>query len=183
MERQKRKFPLRYRQVPARQMVTPSNLNTEMKIPYGVCDECNDGKEKPLANKAKRLCLYHNKKRLQKEKEVRQAFRTETKKENGSISSRLVKARDAQWYSERIIYARSHPYCENCRKHIPTYIISRMNISHILGKGAYPEFRHHPKNFNVLCFDCHQQWEFGNRRAMEIYTANEKVVEQIRQGK
>ena len=36
-------------------------------------------------------------------------------------------------------------------------------FSHIKSKGAYPELRLDKKNIELLCFECHQKWEFGER--------------------
>jgi len=37
-------------------------------------------------------------------------------------------------------------------------------FSHILTKGAYPRFRHYPKNIVLMTFDEHQEWEFTDRK-------------------
>jgi hypothetical protein len=37
-------------------------------------------------------------------------------------------------------------------------------FSHILSKGAYPRFRHNPKNILLMTFEEHQEFEFTDRK-------------------
>ena len=76
--------------------------------------------------------------------------------------------------------------CENCDMPLdPRFrdeegrIVQRFRYSHILSKGAYPMHRHNPLNFNFLCFNCHQLWEFGGekgRRSMRIFMKNVNII-------
>ena len=57
-------------------------------------------------------------------------------------------------------------YCEVSGKEIPEFDIKC--FSHVLTKGAYPEFRLYEKNI-VLCLPYwHHQWEFGDRDCREL---------------
>lgn len=56
------------------------------------------------------------------------------------------------------------------------------NFSHILPKGAYPEFRNNPMNFNLLCMSCHSLWEFGKRESTNVFEKNEAIVLKLRSG-
>jgi len=69
--------------------------------------------------------------------------------------------------------------CENCTKYLgddynPVY------FSHILTKGAYPQFRYETNNINILCFKCHQEWEFGKKKMMPIYSKNIKIIREMK---
>jgi hypothetical protein len=75
-------------------------------------------------------------------------------------------------------------FCEECGKILSNSfrdssgkIVNRFQYSHILSKGAFPEYRHNTLNFNILCQDHHQQWETGDRKSMKIYEKNQKVIE------
>jgi len=60
--------------------------------------------------------------------------------------------------------------------------IQKHIYSHILTKGAFPEFRNNPENFNLLCLRHHQEWEFGNRDKMHINKQNQKTVDLLKSG-
>ena len=49
-------------------------------------------------------------------------------------------------------------------------------FSHILSKGSQPRLRHNKENVNILCLQCHQSWEFGDKKAMRIYPSNEIMI-------
>lgn len=68
--------------------------------------------------------------------------------------------------------------CEECLKPLETY--SAVYVSHILARGAYPEMAHDPRNTNILCLECHNQWENGNRKAMRIYESNQIVIAELK---
>lgn len=59
-------------------------------------------------------------------------------------------------------------------------IIDIFRFSHILGKAAYPEFRHNKLNMNLLCLKCHQIWEFSSKEKMKIYKGNQILIEKMR---
>jgi hypothetical protein len=76
-------------------------------------------------------------------------------------------------------------HCENCGK--PLYVgrnidgcYSAYNVSHILTKGAHPDMAHDPRNHNILCVNCHEQWENGEKRGMLIYLDNRVVIKELK---
>lgn len=78
----------------------------------------------------------------------------------------------------RWVWSRKMHICENCIKRLSEY--SATYVSHILARGAYPEMAHDPRNVNILCFDCHSQWENGNREAMRIYESNQITIAELK---
>ena len=56
--------------------------------------------------------------------------------------------------------------CSECGKSLE---FDRTHCAHILSKGAFPSLRSNPENIIILCFECHQQFDFGLRSEMNIY--------------
>ena len=89
---------------------------------------------------------------------------------------------DVEYY--RYAY-KIHPTkcCEECGK--PLNIYRAMWVSHILSRGAHPEARYDLRNYNLLCYDHHTQWERTtskngkNRYEMSIYKRNQPLMEQM----
>jgi len=179
---------------------------TAIKKPFGKCQDCNDGKEKDLYTK--RLCFYHY--RLQKAIEADKkkklkpvaptlhelAFyaggeellnrvknmkfkKTKINQRSTRTSSVNVYKEDKKWYDEQIELAQETPFCEECG--VRLHNISRINISHILSKGSNPALRNHPNNYNILCITHHEQWEFGDKKAMKIYNKNQLTIQKLKQ--
>mgnify|MGYP003136093868 CR=1 FL=1 len=124
------------------------------KFEKGICNSCS--KETWIFHKSKNLCKYCNQKqKLEKKKDkIRE---------------------DNLWYKEA--FENSNKICEECNKKLKTF--SRANVSHILSKGAFPKYRYHKDNYNILCFDCHQIWEFGDKKNMRIWNKNEKIINNL----
>jgi hypothetical protein len=81
---------------------------------------------------------------------------------------------------ERVFDASNHK-CEECNKDLPTNfrndegkIEARFRYSHIIPKSIAPELRHEDDNINNLCIECHHDWDFGNKKEMNIYSKNQK---------
>lgn len=86
----------------------------------------------------------------------------------------------------KYIFDTTPDKCEECGTQLPDQfrddegkVVCRWQYSHILGKGAFPEFRHHKRNINRLCFSCHQKWEFSDRTKMNIYERNQTTIQQL----
>ena len=69
-------------------------------------------------------------------------------------------------------------YCEECLRPLPDY--SATFCSHILSRGAHPEMATDPRNINILCFNHHQQYEFGDRQSMRIFAKNQQTIEKLK---
>ena len=86
---------------------------------------------------------------------------------------------DTKFYEE--IWSEKPHYCEECDKDLGKNW-ERYMFSHILSKGSQPKLRHNKDNINILCLECHQKWEFGDKKSMKIYPANERLIELLKQG-
>lgn len=125
----------------------------------GTCIEC--GEEQYIAV-SKGYCKKCNHKLKQQKKTERLVAQGETPQAD----------KDDIWY--RAAWRKKPHICEECDKPLLKY--SRMFISHILSKGAYTYFRNDFRNYNKLCQDCHQQWEFGDQTTMKIYEPNQVII-------
>lgn len=121
------------------------------------------------------LCAYCNNKRLKNE-DIK--FRKEKGLYIYKPSKKLknIRAKDREVYD--IVWRTKPHYCEECYVHIRE--ASPHNFSHILSKGAEPRARHLIRNFNLLCFNCHNKWEFGKRSEMRIYKKNVEIIQSIK---
>lgn len=55
-----------------------------------------------------------------------------------------------------------------------------MYVSHVLSKGSFSMFREDLRNFQLLCMQDHQTYEFGNRKAMKIYPESERISNMLK---
>ena len=87
-----------------------------------------------------------------------------------------VAAANERFY--RWVWKNKPHYCEECMKPLREY--SSVYVSHILTRGAHPDMAHDPRNIIILCFNHHNQWENGDRRAMRIYEKNVETIELLK---
>jgi hypothetical protein len=87
----------------------------------------------------------------------------------------------------KYIFDTKPPICEECNALLSNEfedengnIIMISQFSHILGKGAFPEYRHNKLNINRLCDIHHDQWETGDRKSMKIYEPNQLIIQKIK---
>jgi hypothetical protein len=78
----------------------------------------------------------------------------------------------------RWVWAKKPHYCEETMRPLHNY--SAAFCSHILSRGAHPEMAKDARNINILCFEMHNKWEFGDRRSMRIYEKNQKIIELLK---
>jgi len=141
-----------------------------------ICNGCN--KEKKIVNKHFELCLFCNKERLRpvKKEELDNSYFTKKNKEK---KVNKIKE-DEDFYKECFDSCLEHK-CEECGSPLPDKfkddngkVIAKWRYSHIIPKSIHSKLRHVVKNINHLCFDCHQEWENGNKESMSIFEKNKK---------
>lgn len=76
------------------------------------------------------------------------------------------------------IWANRPHFCEECGGPLGGYIRAdgrpqAILFSHRHSKGSRADLRYDPKNINLLCPPCHHEWEFGERRKMDIFNGFE----------
>lgn len=127
-----------------------------MEIRIGICSEC---KRKGRLN-AKGVCSECTYKKNHGGKSRQQVYRENQRAK--PPKKRKVTGEFALF--EEIWSERPH-ICNNCK--ITLSPITRRAFvkmfSHIKSKGAYPELRLDKSNIELLCHDCHDLWEFGDR--------------------
>lgn len=97
------------------------------------------------------------------------------------LQEELFGAPDIQRENEKFfrwVWANKPHYCEETMRPLRRY--SAVYCSHILTRGAFPEMAHDPRNINILCFEKHNEWENGNRKAMRIYKKNMRTIEKLK---
>lgn len=133
---------------------------------YYTCSKC--GELKYIVNRTKILCDDCNFKRLHDG-----LSRFQYKALNGKIKPckevkrRKIKRKKKAPTGERELFAkiwkeRKH-ICTHCGLQLPEPMRS-FYFSHIKSKGAFPELRLVESNIELVCLQCHQQYEFGSRQ-------------------
>lgn len=118
-----------------------------LKVKYekGICKGC--GETRIIVSKNKGLCSSCMKKRSYcspGDRHIKQK----------------VKSTGERELFLKIWEEREH-YCQHCGKYLGEEPKS-FYFSHIKGKGAYPELRLDPNNIELLCYECHHNWDFGD---------------------
>lgn len=180
-----------------------------MNQKVGVCKQC--GFPRPVNSKCicpdcvfknnhqglNQQAVYLERHRIREEQQPKKYMIKHTRKKV-SVRSLLKSERfekrreqirkDEETYEQ--VFFNNPPFCEECHRKLNNIfrdedgqVIARFQYSHILTKAAHPEFRNDPRNFNRLCFRCHQTWEFGDRVEMRIYPKNQETVQILRDEK
>jgi len=147
---------------------------------YCLCDNCN-------------FIRLHGKNKFEYELD-KQRNKSIVKKKKSSVISNLKQERidkrkeelrlDEEVYYE--VFCSQPNKCAECETELPDifrdsngFVIDRYQYSHILSKGAYPEFRRNKKNFNRLCQRDHTRWESGDRENMKIFKMNQEIIQEL----
>lgn len=148
----------------------------------GICKNC--GNTKPIVNIKYCLCSECNKLRLNAESS--KPIKTSAKHKKTSLKRLETLKKDKETYFE--VFQLKESVCEGCGRPLSNVfeqggqIIDIWQYSHILSKGSFPQLRHNPKNFNRLCFKCHQIWEFGGeegRKVLSCYDKNQEIISEL----
>src|ERR1035437_5130074 len=130
----------------------------------GICS-CHN-KKSVIVNVRHNLCAIGNRARLDGQKDC-------TTKLSPKIDKKML---DDLFYMKA--WRMKTNICEECNKVLPRF--SRMFISHILSKGAFPNLRHNFENYQKLCADCHIRFETGARKGMKTYPEIEKRIQKLK---
>lgn len=143
---------------------------------YMLCDDCNYFRMYGMT----RLDAFKQKKSQNQYKlspKRNKSVRTSNKR-----SDILLKDRETYYK----VFLSKPNVCEECGVELPDMfvdddenIVYIAQYSHILSKGAWPEFRHDERNFNRLCFNCHRRWEDGDRENMKINKTNQSIIQNL----
>lgn len=76
------------------------------------------------------------------------------------------------------VWLHKDHFCEECLRPLHNY--SAVYVSHILSRGAHPEMAFDPRNNNILCFEHHNQYEFGDRENMRIMKKNAAIIQKLK---
>lgn len=91
-------------------------------------------------------------------------------------SRKKITARNQKFF--HWVWLHKEHFCEECGRPLTEY--SATFCSHILSRGAHPEMAIDPRNINILCFNHHQQYEFGDRQSMRIFAKNQQTIEKLK---
>lgn len=141
-----------------------------------ICISCGSDKYPWFSKKRCRSCAQkeYTKKSIEKNKD----------KPNARISPRSDKGIDTRNKDEAyyaFIWKTNPHFCHECSVFLG-HTLKYEFISHIYSKGAAPEHRHKEVNALVLCFDCHQTYEFGEKTKMRIWDYCEMIILRLKQG-
>jgi len=139
---------------------------------YGICKVCAELSEelgttpqkKLIVIKKPYLCKYHN--------DIRKSGGQVKIKEitKSSIKPKFKKA-TGEWDMFMEIWDEKPHNCENCRCNLGDKPEAFM-FSHIITKGSNSSLRLVKDNIEVLCYSCHQKWEFGDLDTKRSFKAS-----------
>lgn len=120
--------------------------------------------------------LKQSGKRARERNEEQSSNPEEGFRKRGKLLTRKLKNTSNGFYL--VAWSIKPHVCEECGMVLKAF--SPAYVSHIISKGAFPGLRTDLRNYNLLCLQCHQQWEFGTRSQMKIWTENEKIIETLK---
>lgn len=86
--------------------------------------------------------------------------------------------KDKTKYFKYCFSKKSVGWCEECGLPLRSY--SACFVSHLLTKRPHPEKYFDPRNNNIVCLNCHQTWETGNREGMKIFERNQITIQLLK---
>lgn len=128
------------------------------KLKKGIC-ACCDTKDVLIVYTSGKLCYECNRARLiAKRKPMKKGKRTTGEKDL------FIQ-----------IWAERPHLCVNCKKNLGDEPRTFF-FSHIQSKGAHPEKRLDKTNIQLLCFDCHREYDQGTRLKFELRSFEVQVT-------
>lgn len=149
-----------------------------VNMKYQLCDSCNFIR---LHGKSRfEYELERSKNKPSKAPKGRLIIKGKLKDERIGKRRETIRKDEETYYQ---VFISKPNKCEECGCDLPDIfrdeegrVVCRFQYSHILGKQAFPEFRNKVKNFNRLCFNDHQRWEFHDKENMNIYASNQVII-------
>lgn len=151
-----------------------SSYNLFQNYKIKECKGCLE--DKTIVYVSGQLCMSCNQTRLTK----RYVERAKSKPLFSKKAQDVMK-KDSEVY--RKVWDMKPHYCEECS--VPLANVEaeqaakqfKFYFSHILKKGMYGKIRHDLRNFNLLCFGCHDKWESADtRKKMKIFEKNKPIM-------
>lgn len=121
-----------------------------------ICSGC--GRLSYIVNKTKVLCDSCNYKRLHEGK-----TRYEVALEKKKSKPKRIRKNTGELALFKEIWAERPHICTHCGK-VLLEPLKPIYFSHIKSKGAFPELRLVKSNIELVCPECHQEYEFGRRK-------------------
>lgn len=152
-----------------------------VNVKYGLCGSCNRLRIDNRTPEAKLAKVYTF---IKKASSSIKPIKRTIIKPLTTKGVEMIK-KDEEFY-EKVWNSKEHN-CEECDRFLGDEfrddngkVIDRFRYSHILPKGGrYGQFRHRLENMNLLCLDCHQEWEHGIKEDMKIYVKNIIIMEDL----
>lgn len=83
-----------------------------------------------------------------------------------------------EWCWKNILGIEGDHICENCTCELYDY--SATHVSHIISRSNRSDLAHDPRNVNILCKKCHDQWEnIYTRKNMNIFILNSRIINML----
>jgi len=155
---------------------------------FDICKSC--GKKQYIVNKKHLLCTICNQEKIHKKPYIEIIKEKQQRYKQNQVKRSLKMIDEMDLTYEKVFNQASKPLCcaecgrklnQNLREN--GKIIDRFRFSHILPKSKYPEFKYDTRNFFILCFKCHQKWEFGGDKekiAMKIWFPSIEKIKQLK---
>lgn len=119
------------------------------------CNGC--GSVTVIVNRTRQLCDSCNFKRLHNGKS---RFEFEIERKRGKPK---IRHKTGELELFRKIWGERPHYCVKCGKWLGNDL-KPIYFSHIKSKGAFPALRLDPTNIELLCEDCHYNYEFNRKK-------------------
>lgn len=149
---------------------------------YWLCKNCNHIRLHGISIREAQILKQKQKVKVFPQIKNKTLKKSVIKKKKGISDKRKEVLKKDEVVYEQVFNSKPHK-CEECGDKLPSkfrdengMVIARFQYSHVLSKGAFPEYRHRVFNFNRLCLNCHQIWEFGSRKEMNIYQKNKQTI-------
>ncbi len=149
---------------------------------FGLCQDCNN--IRLHGSKYGKTYTFNRKdKKSGKPAETRVRYQvdmgTKVRKKKGTKKTDIEIKLDNDFYLE--CFKQSDHKCEECGTELPDFFLddnfnvaARWRYSHVIPKSIASHLRRDINNINHLCLEHHTQWDFGDKKSMNIYEKNKE---------